>query len=98
MSCAVILTALPVEYLAVRAHLQALREEVHAQGTIYERGTFGTAEWEVGIVEVGAGNVGAALEAERAIAHFKPDVILGVADLRYDGLRNWDILELKVVD
>jgi hypothetical protein len=23
---------------------------------------------------------------------------LGVADLRYDGLRNWDILELKVVD
>ena len=22
----------------------------------------------------------------------------GVADLRYDGLRNWDILELKVVD
>ena len=48
MSCAVILTALPVEYLAVRAHLQALREEVHAQGTIYERGTFGA--WEVGIV------------------------------------------------
>jgi hypothetical protein len=23
---------------------------------------------------------------------------IGVADLRYDGLRNWDILELKVVD
>ena len=77
MSCAVILTALPVEYLAVRAHLQVLREEVHEQGTIYERGTFG-AEWEVGIVEIGAGNVGAALEAERAIAHFKPDVILFV--------------------
>ena len=76
MSCAVILTALPVEYLAVRAHLQALREEVHAQGTIYERGTFGA--WEVGIVEIGAGNVGAALEAERAVAHFKPDVILFV--------------------
>ena len=78
MSCAVILTALPVEYLAVRAHLQALQEEVHAQGTIYERGTFGTAEWEVGIVEIGAGNVGAALEAERAITYFKPDVILFV--------------------
>ena len=77
MSCAVILTALPVEYLAVRAHLQALREEVHAQGTIYERGTFG-AEWEVGIVEIGAGNVGAAVEAERAIAYFKPEVILFV--------------------
>ena len=80
MSCAVILTALPVEYLAVRAHLQALQEEVHPQGTIYERGTFSgpQQEWEVGIVEIGAGNVGAALEAERAIAHFKPDVILFV--------------------
>ncbi len=79
-SCAVILTALPVEYLAVRAHLQALREEVHAQGTIYERGTFSAngQEWDVGIVEIGAGNVGAALEAERAITHFKPDVILFV--------------------
>ena len=83
MSCAVILTALPVEYLAVRAHLQALKEEVHTQGTIYERGMFGMAgqEWEVGIVEIGVGNVRAALEAERALAHFKPDVILlvGVA-------------------
>jgi len=80
MSRAVILTALPVEYLAVRAHLQALQEEVHAQGTVYERGTFRASgqEWEVGIVEIGAGNVGAALEAERAIAHFKPDVILFV--------------------
>ena len=79
-SRAVILTALPVEYLAVCAHLQALREEVHAQGTIYERGTFSAngQEWEVGIVEIGAGNSGAALEAERAITHFKPDVILFV--------------------
>ena len=80
MSCAVILTALPVEYLAVRAHLQALQEEVHAQWKIYERGTFSAngQEWEVGIVEIGAGNVGAALETERAIAHFKPDLILFV--------------------
>ena len=80
MSCAVILTALPVEYLAVRAHLQALQEEVHAQGKIYERGTFSAAgqEWEIGIVEIGEGNVRAALEAERAIAYFKPDVILFV--------------------
>ena len=76
MSRAVILTALSVEYLAVRAHFQALREEVHTQGTIYERGTFGA--WEVGIIEIGAGNVGAALEAERAIAYFRPDVILFV--------------------
>ncbi len=80
MSRAVILTALPVEYLAVRSHLQNLIEEIHAQGTIYERGTFraNNQNWEVGIVEIGAGNIGAALEAERAIAHFNPDVILFV--------------------
>ncbi|WP_216351304.1 SEFIR domain-containing protein [Leptolyngbya sp. 'hensonii'] len=80
MPRAVILTALPVEYLAVRAHLVNLREEIHPQGTIYERGQF-TADsqtLEVGIVEIGAGNPGAALEAERAIAYFNPDVVLFV--------------------
>jgi hypothetical protein len=75
MHCAVILTALPVEYLAVRSHLSDLREAVHPQGTIYQQGRFtGTGVagngqiWEIGIVEIGAGNPGAALEAERAIA------------------------------
>jgi nucleoside phosphorylase len=82
-SCAVILTAIPIEYIAVRAHLADLREEMHPQGTIYERGKFSAngKTWEVGIVEVGAGNAGAALEAERAIAYFNPSVIffVGVA-------------------
>jgi nucleoside phosphorylase len=74
---------LSVEYLAVRAHLSELREEVHTQGTVYERGQFLTAgqSWEVGIVEVGPGNPSAAVEAERAIGYFSPDVIffVGVA-------------------
>jgi nucleoside phosphorylase len=80
MPCAVILTALPVEYRSVRAFLTNLQEEVHAQGTVYERGRFlvGERRWNVGIVEIGAGNAGAALEAERAIAYFNPDVILFV--------------------
>lgn len=80
MPCAVILTAIPIEYRAVRAHLTDLREEMHPQGTIYERGKFidNGKEWEVGIVEVGAGNVGTALEAERAISYFNPSVILFV--------------------
>ncbi len=80
MSCAVILTAISVEYLAVRFHLSDLQEEIHPQDTIYERGKFAspTGMWDVGIVEIGARNPRAAMEAERAIAHFNPDVILFV--------------------
>ena len=35
-----------------------------------------------------------------SLSNFKRETpkFFGVADLRYDGLRNWDILELKVVD
>ena len=80
MACAVILTAIHIEYMAVRAHLSDLSEDIHPNGTIYERGKFsgGGQEWEVGIVQIGAGSSPAAMEAERAIAHFKPDVILFV--------------------
>ncbi|WNN89765.1 GUN4 domain-containing protein [Gloeocapsopsis dulcis] len=80
MPRAVILTALPVEYLAVRTHLTDLQEEMHPQGTIYERGKFvaNGQVWEVGIAEVGAGNAGADVEAERASAYFKPDILFFV--------------------
>ena len=76
MPCAVILTALPVEYLAVRAHLTNCQEDEHPHGTIYERGSFGAPgqTWNVGIVEIGAGNPGAAMEAERAI-NFKNSIV-----------------------
>jgi nucleoside phosphorylase len=89
MPCAVILTALRVEYQAVRHHLTNLNEETHS-GTVYERGLFSasTQDWQIGIVEIGAGNPGAALQAERAITHFQPDVVLfvgvagGIKDVR----------------
>jgi len=80
---AVICTALPVEYIAVRAHLQEIREIVHPQGTIYEQGKFSTPNitWQVRIVEIGAGNAGSALETERAISDFAPHVVcfVGIA-------------------
>jgi nucleoside phosphorylase/energy-coupling factor transporter ATP-binding protein EcfA2 len=80
---AIILTTISIEYNAVRAHLNDLQEETHSEGTIYERGKFIDCDrtWDVGIVEIGAGNSQAALEAERAIRYFKPNVILlvGVA-------------------
>ena len=81
---AIILTALTVEYKACRQHLNDLQEIVHPSGTVYETGKFlglGDAKWEIGLAEIGAGNPGAAAEAERAIAFFRPDVVffVGVA-------------------
>ena len=78
MNRAVILTAIPVEYIAVKDHLSNLQEEEHEQGTVYELGQFldNGKSWEVGIVEIGPGNTRAAMETERAIAYFDPDVVL----------------------
>jgi nucleoside phosphorylase len=76
MPCAVIITSLAVEYLAVCKHLKNLREVIHPRGTIYEMGHF--SSWEVGIVEIGVGNLGAELETEWAIAYFAPEVVLFV--------------------
>jgi hypothetical protein len=62
---AVILTALPVEYQAVRAHLTHLQAATHPRGTLYERGQFRTRRqvWEVAIAQLGVGNSGTAQEA-----------------------------------
>src|SRR5258707_1933383 len=73
--CAVIITALSIEYEAIRAHLTDIHEEVH-KGSVYEAGKF--SFWKVGIVEIGAGNAGAAFETERAINYFQPEIILFV--------------------
>ena len=81
---ALILTALRIEYKAVRAFLTEMREETHPCGTVYERGKLRDSignVWDVALVEIGAGNVNAGVEAERAIAHFDPSVafFVGVA-------------------
>lgn len=76
---AVILTALPVEYDAVRQHLRACVEETY-KGTTYERGVFSprSGQWDIAIVQAGVGNTSAATQTERAIERFKPDVALFV--------------------
>lgn len=77
---AVILTALPIEQSAVLAHLADLREDVHEAGTVYRVGTFSspTTDWTVATALIGAGNDGAAFEAERAVRHFAPEVTMFV--------------------
>jgi nucleoside phosphorylase len=76
----VILTALPVEYQAVRRHLEQIQEVEHPQGTLYERGTFAGQErsWQVAIAEIGMGGSGAAAETERAIHFFQAQIALFV--------------------
>ncbi len=81
---AVVITALPIECRAVCKHLKNLREEAHPRGTIYELGVFdGGAgrQWDILVVEAGAGNTSAAAEVERAISFFEPELafFVGVA-------------------
>jgi nucleoside phosphorylase len=88
---AVILTALSVEFEAVREFLPDSQIVHHPAGNIYEQGTFqgNGRTWMVGIAEVGMGDSGAALETERAISFFDPQVILfvGIAG----GIKDVDI-------
>ncbi|HET9999379.1 MAG TPA: toll/interleukin-1 receptor domain-containing protein [Ktedonobacteraceae bacterium] len=76
---AVILTAIEVEFMAVREHLSDIHEEVY-HGSIYDRGNFSAngRTWDVLIGQVGAGNSASAAAVERAIAYFAPEVILFV--------------------
>ncbi|MDW6058421.1 hypothetical protein SAZ11_10465 [Streptomyces sp. FXJ1.4098] len=86
---AVILTALEVEYRAVRAHLEELRTVAAERGSLFEVGVFreghhpGTS---VAIHMTGPGNPGAAALVERASALFAPRTLLfvGVAGGRKD--------------
>jgi len=80
VSKALILTALPVEFNAVREHLTNVQEIEHPQGTIYEQGVFGEEDrtWQVSLLQVGMGNERAALEAERAIGFLSPELVLFV--------------------
>jgi nucleoside phosphorylase len=77
----VILTALSLEYKAIRTHLKNIREKTHPRGTVYEEGRFVASDgspWEVYIAEIGAGNSTAARETERAISHFSPEIVVFV--------------------
>ncbi|MBD2100975.1 AAA family ATPase [Leptolyngbya sp. FACHB-261] len=80
MPCAVILTSLPDEYHAVCTHLIHLAEETHPQGTVYESGQFSAngKTWKVVVAQVNLENSDAAMETERAIAHWRPNVVLSV--------------------
>lgn len=77
-----VLTALPVEFLAVRALLDDPVEREHPAGTIFFEGTLrGDASCQVALARVGKGNLGAAVIAERASSWYSPEALFftGVA-------------------
>jgi len=93
----VVLTALGLEYAAVREHLHDVRLERARHGTRFEvgqlRGEFLT--WQVAIAEIGMGNAAAAAEVGPAIELFNPDLLLfvGVAgSVKPTDLRRGDVV------
>ncbi|MDR6975125.1 molecular chaperone DnaK [Streptomyces sp. 3330] len=72
----VILTALPVEYEAVKAELLSVRTFKHDSGTRFEEGFLRGTPWRIVIAEVGPGNENAAVIAERAAHMFRPRAVL----------------------
>lgn len=77
---AAIFTAIPVEYKAVCAHLTNLQEERTILETACERGEFSTKNqnWEVIVVQTGAGTTRAATKTAYIIGQFKPQVVMFV--------------------
>jgi len=72
-----VLTALDLEYQAVRAHLSGLREYSHPAGTLFETGQLPDGG-RITLAVTGEGNPGAAVLAERAITMFGPQAVMFV--------------------
>ncbi|WP_150250387.1 5'-methylthioadenosine/S-adenosylhomocysteine nucleosidase family protein [Nocardiopsis deserti] len=82
----VVLTALNLEYQAVRERLRAPEPHRHARGTRFEIGTLPGGRGRVVLGLTGKGNQSSAVLAERAIQEFSPAALLfvGVAGALWD--------------
>jgi nucleoside phosphorylase len=92
---AVVLTALPLEYRAVRDRLTQLQRTTHARGgTGFELGRLPDSQVRIVLLRTGDGNAPAAVLAERAIASFDPRALIfvGVAGALKDELALGDVV------
>ncbi|WP_036968934.1 5'-methylthioadenosine/S-adenosylhomocysteine nucleosidase [Promicromonospora kroppenstedtii] len=82
----VVLTALDLEYKAVRKHLKDIEQHRHSTGTRFEIGTVEGTDCRIAVGLVGVGNSNSAVLAERAIQQFSPVAALfvGVAGAVWD--------------
>ncbi|WP_018353239.1 5'-methylthioadenosine/S-adenosylhomocysteine nucleosidase [Longispora albida] len=83
-----VLTALELEYQAVRDRLSGVRAHLHRAGTRFEVGRT-TAGTRIALALAGKGNNSAAVLAERAITEFGPSALLftGVAGALYSDVK-----------
>ncbi|MFJ9817561.1 substrate-binding domain-containing protein [Streptomyces sp. NPDC101151] len=90
---AVILTALHVEYDAVRARLEDLTRSSES-GTIFERGRLPGSPWTVVLAQTGPGNDNAAVVTKHAYDLYRPRVLffVGVAGGLKDDVRIGDVV------
>ncbi|GGT06977.1 5'-methylthioadenosine/S-adenosylhomocysteine nucleosidase family protein [Streptomyces griseoviridis] len=90
----VILTALNLEYEAVRRKLAGPRAHLHERGTRFEVGTVQGTSCRVALGLTNKGNHSAAVIAERAIQEFSPVAVLfvGVAGALWDTARLGDVV------
>ena len=89
-----VLTALNVEYAAVRSRLTDPKVHRHDKGTRFEIGTAAGTNCRVALGITGRGNQSAAVLAERAIQEFSPVAVLfvGVAGALWDATALGDVV------
>ncbi|MEV0912323.1 5'-methylthioadenosine/S-adenosylhomocysteine nucleosidase [Streptomyces hokutonensis] len=77
-----VLTALPLEYTAVRDHLTDVEKQEHPRyGTLATVGRLSGTPWSVALLELGEGNLTAATLTERVMSWLEPQAVffVGVA-------------------
>ncbi|WLW52136.1 5'-methylthioadenosine/S-adenosylhomocysteine nucleosidase [Streptomyces sp. YU58] len=91
---ALVLTALPLEYAAVRAHIEERRELVHPDGTRIERGRLPGTPWHVAIAELGMGAEKTAALTTQLITWLRPEAVLfvGIAGGLKDDIAIGDVV------
>ncbi|MGH3877360.1 MAG: hypothetical protein ACRDSK_10040 [Actinophytocola sp.] len=90
----VVLTALDVEYAAVRAYLTGVREYTTENATRYDVGTLPGSRTRIALGLTGKGNLVAAALTEHSIRVFRPVAVLfvGVAGGLRDDIRLGDVV------
>ncbi|MFE0135544.1 nucleosidase [Streptomyces sp. NPDC059037] len=90
-----VLTALPLEYAAVRSHLPQVEKLVHPRfGTRAVRGPLPGSPWHIALSEIGEGTLTAAALTERVATWLEPRAVLfvGVAGGLKDDIEIGDVV------